>query len=192
MSAEAAVDKSIGYQRTLQAKRLASLPSLVEVDSSFLNTTTSSTTTRPAAADDNLQQLQQQQQHTKEQQQQVQQQQVQQQRAMKQQRQLQQLESLIKSVGLEEQLLNELKNLKLDETAVFAEDVKRMEQRFVNCMSDQKKELQATATLMNEEYAALRAQAENELKRLEDVMLEKRNQVLGLNHCFFKEQKKPE
>ncbi|KAL8271733.1 hypothetical protein Esti_004328 [Eimeria stiedai] len=139
MAAEAAVDKSIDYQRTLQAKRLASLPSLME-GSSSLNPF-SSASTRPAAADNDQQQQQRRQ--SKEQ--------PQQQQAIEQQRQLQQLESLIQSVGLEEQLLNELKNLKLDETTLFAEDVKRMEQRFVNwCRHLGSKERTASNRIFNE------------------------------------------
>ena len=58
---------------------------------------------------------------------------LQQQQVPKQQQQLQQLDSILKSVNLEEKLLQELKNLKLGEQAMFIEDAKRKDQRFVDC-----------------------------------------------------------
>ncbi|KAL8427207.1 hypothetical protein Efla_006488 [Eimeria flavescens] len=159
-NAEATVRKSIEYQRAEQAKRLATLPTLMP-NSTASAPLCEASSARPAAAaaaaEHQVQQHQQQE---------------------RRQQQLQQLEKLTQSVGLEAQLLDELKNLKLDEEALFTEDVRKKDQRFVNCMLEHKEELQATATLMNEEYAALRAQVESELKKLEEMMMAKRKEVL--------------
>ncbi|CDJ57447.1 hypothetical protein, conserved [Eimeria maxima] len=157
--AEMTVNQSIQYQRALQSRRLATLPSLLA----------------RTGTEASKQQEQQQ-----EQQSQDGQEQHEEQHGFKQQQQLQQLESILQSVQLEEQLLQELKRLKLDEQSLFLDDAKRKDQRFADCISDQKEELKATAALMNAEYDALRQQANIELLRLEQVVLAQRKQVLEL------------
>ena len=96
---------------------MASLPTLFSETTASAPPLSASSSPRPAATA--AEECQQQEQEPQEQQQ--------------QQQQLEQLETLMKSIGLEEQLLTELKNLKRDEGALFAEDAKRMQQRFVNC-----------------------------------------------------------
>ncbi|OEH76686.1 hypothetical protein cyc_04259 [Cyclospora cayetanensis] len=159
--AEASVKASIEHQRTLQNKRLETLPTLLtEAVAPMCH---ESPCPPPSAAADGRES----------------------QPPPKLQQKLQQLDTLMKSVGLEELLLNEFKNLKKDEEALFAEDAKRKEQHFVDCIADQKEELKATVAIMNAEYASLKQQADAELLRLEQVMLSKRKAVLRFQRYLF-------